>query len=165
MSRVALVASLALALAGAACQSQPAPAPSPALPQGAQPRFGPPAIAGVDGPRAQTEPGRPAEPWVLERPEVVTTAELMNRGSASERDRSGGSGIRKIRPDRSNLLENPDAPAVAQWPPSPSFRESGPSVAFTAATPTPMSPSAPTPATSRRPTRWATSDRPSTWWR
>lgn len=133
--RFALAAAV-LAVVSSACRAPVQQSGGTLAPQGgAQARPGPPAIPGVDGPLAETRPDVPAPAWRLGAPIVVSTAELMARGAGVARDRTEDTGIHKVRPDRSNLLQNPDAPPVAQWPPSPNFRETPPSVAFSAATP------------------------------
>jgi Bacterial Ig domain len=123
-----------IALAGCR-QSEPPRGPAPAAQSLDQIRFGPPAIPGVDGPLAQTQPDMPGEPWTLGPPIVVTTAELMARGSGSARDRSSAPRLVKIRPDRTLLPDNPLSRPLAQWPPSPFFRSGGPAAAFVAGTP------------------------------
>ena len=132
---------LALAASTAACGSPDTPAGAPGTARGGSPlqpgaaiRFGPPARPGIDGPLATTQPDTPATPFTAAPPVLVTTAELMARGTGSV-DRENRPRLTKIRPDRRLLLDNPDAPAVAQWPPSPRFRQGGTLAAVTPTTP------------------------------
>lgn len=125
-----------LVVAITACRSpQPDRAPGLALQATDQVAFGPLAVPGLDGPFATTQVDTPGQPWVTAPPTVVTTAEIMARGSGVARDRGAAARLIKIRPDRGTLPDNPDSPPVAQWPPTPSFRSGGPTAAFVAATP------------------------------
>ena len=100
---------------------------------------GPPAVAGVDGPRGMTQVNTPAQAWTGASPTIVGTAELMTaqaRRSPAVADWRDRPRARKIRPDRRTLPHNPFAPPLVPIA-APGVVERGgaPLVAQTATTP------------------------------
>ena len=133
-SCVALAALVALVLAPACTSARQAPV-GPRVQDGPL-RIGPPAIAGIDGPVGVTALDTPAQPWVGAAPVVRTTSEIM----AEAARRPAGSldvnrpRFQKIRPDRRNLPQNPQALPDSILPVFD--RGANPSVAHTVSTPT-----------------------------
>ncbi len=93
-----------------ACSHPPPAATGPRLQE--QPlRIGPPAVAGVDGPVGVTALDTPAQPWLGAPGLVRTTAEIMAEAARTPRRALdlAAPRFRKVAPDRTNLLQNPDA--------------------------------------------------------
>ena len=115
----ALVAALALQ---AACTSgTPGLRRGPAMQDDRQPLWGPPAVAGVDGPLAVLVADQPARPWIGAPPVVRTTADIMAEAARQPfvEARHDARPFVKIKPDRRVLPTNPASPRASQWPPSP----------------------------------------------
>lgn len=134
MSVYSRVALLLMVAATAACVPRPTMAPETAshsaprtatragttpgaAPAGIPLRIGPPARPGIDGPLPQTGIDTPALPFEAASPVTRTTAEMMaeaaRRPARRAEDRPT---FRKVRPDRRQLPNRPDALAASQWP-------------------------------------------------
>lgn len=137
MSRPLRLAFLPAILALAGC----APAPGRDVPQLQSARavvFGPPARAGIDGPFGVTGIDTPAIVWTGDAPVARTTAELMAEAAArgvGVQDWRLRPHLRKHRPNRRELPQNPEALDLPQRAPSLVRRGGAPSVAQTATTP------------------------------
>ena len=98
-------------------------------PEGVALRLGPPAIPGVDGPVPQRQALMPAQPFVGAPPTIRTVAQMAAearlRPARSAEDHPT---MIKIRPDRRQLKDNPDAASTSRWPPRTAARDSGPSL-------------------------------------
>ena len=98
-------------------------------PEGVALRLGPPAIPGVDGPVPQRQALMPAQPFVGSPPTIRTVAQMAAearlRPARSAEDRPT---MIKIRPDRRQLKDNPDAASTSRWPPRTAARDSSPSL-------------------------------------
>ncbi len=122
-------------LGSPACSSAPPSAAAPRL-QERPLRIGPPAIAGVDGPVGVTAVDTPATPWPGAPGIARTTAEIMAEAARtpSRALDLAAPRFKKVAPDRSNLIQNPDA---LPDPVAPALdREPRPRAAQTVATPT-----------------------------